>query len=112
MKRIKHILIVIAFMGASLPCLHAELHERHDHADTDGKSICALPMDTSACHSCDETNCEFKMQSTSVSSAQSLAMKPSPVALFILPEIRLSIRQPVVATQGALATLQSVRLLI
>jgi hypothetical protein len=111
MKRFQHILVVIAFMGASLPCLHAEVHEGHVHADADEKSMCEIPAQSSTCHSCDETAFDTGLQSTPVWSVQLPVMASSSVFLFDLSERRLFIRQPAITTHGALLSLRTVRLL-
>jgi hypothetical protein len=111
MKTVKHILIMIALLGSSMPCLHAVAHESHDHADSEGKSICAAPVHSSDCHSCDETHREMTIQRVPFLSAQSFAVASSPVPLFILSETRLAIRQPAITPHGVLSSLQTVRLL-
>ena len=111
MKNIQHIVIVIAFLGASLPCLHPEVHERHDHAEADGKSMCAIPEHPGTCHSCDETVFDIPIQRTPVWSVQSLAAPSSSVFLFVLSEHRLTVRQPAITAHVALSSLQTVRLL-
>ncbi len=112
MKVFRQILIVMVLLATSLPCLHAEVHERHMHADAYGTVMCAEPMHTSACHTCSETVCDLKILRVHVSSAQHLALPASPVPLFVLSEKRPAIRQPALAASGALFSLQTIRLLI
>ena len=112
MNGIKHILIIIALMVASMPCCQADDHDLHLHDAEAGADICE--SHDCSCHACDETACsdEFEMPQE-MTVAATLPVTPFySVQLFIFNEAKPVARQTPPTDGSVLATLQTIQLLI
>jgi hypothetical protein len=111
MRLLKHILIVFALMMASLPCIHAQIHE--EHAETSETSLTRAAC--CACHSGPETPCHASVKTPQQRvSAAVIALVPSTCFTGFVPpaEPQPVLRQVPPQGSGMLASLQTVRLLI
>ena len=112
MKRLKHILVVIALLMVAIPCSHAESHAEHAHDTERQAEICATHA--CACHTCGDIPCadELEMPQQIPVVSTSAAIPTISVMLFTVTEIKSEPRQLLVSAQGTLASLQTVQLLI
>ena len=112
MNGIKHILIIIALIVASMSCCQADNHDLHAHDAEAGAEICS--SHDCSCHACDETACSdvFEMPQE-LTLAATLAVTPFySVQLSIFNEAKPVARQTPPTDGGVLATLQIIQLLI
>ena len=112
MKRLKHILIGIALLAATLPCAHAMEH--HDHSHDSALELCALDAHPCECHSCDHLPCsaDIKIQLDRTSISTSLEIFPRTALRLPLPEYKPVLKNSPPPVIGILAAIQTVQLLI
>ena len=112
MKGIKHILIMIALIVASMSCCQADDHDLHAHDAEAGAEICS--SHDCSCHTCDETACSdvFEMPQRLVVSTAMLTAPTAAIELYVLSETKRPVQQVSPAVTGILASIQTVQLLI
>jgi len=112
MGLLKHILVVVALLAATLPCSHATEH--HDHGHNPALELCAVDASPCECHSCDHQPCstdiEIQLDRTSVS--DSLEVLRHAAIRLPLPQYKPAFRNTSIPVSGILASIQTVQLLI
>ncbi|MCF7849958.1 MAG: hypothetical protein K9M45_13985 [Kiritimatiellales bacterium] len=113
MKLLKHILVVVALLAATMPCCYAG-HTGHDHEHAAGVELCALPTHTCHCHSCDQVPCKDNAQLPQEQAApyETIEVPAVSAQAVIFLEHKPAIRQFPHPVSGVLASLQTVQLLI
>lgn len=74
--------------------------------------MCAEPMHTTACHTCSESIIELKINRLHASTTQCAGLPGSSIPLLIFSEKNPPTRQPAMAANNTLSSLQTIRLLI
>jgi hypothetical protein len=107
-----HILVAVALMVASMPCCHAVDHDAHRHADEATTQLCG--NHDCHCHSCDAMACKSKrsVQMERFSVPVSLIPPVAEMQLFVYPETNTLPRHRPLTSCAALASIQTVQLLI
>ncbi|WP_372808547.1 hypothetical protein [Pontiella sp.] len=112
MNGLRHILVMVALLVAAFPCCHAHEHELRApdaHAPTE-----LTATHHCCCHSCDATLCveELEMPQDLTLPAATVASPPPAITLMVFTESKPATPQVPPLVCDALASLQTVQLLI
>ncbi|MBT8046147.1 MAG: hypothetical protein KJN67_03170 [Pontiella sp.] len=113
MKMLKHMLVVVALLLTTAPCLHADGHAKHGHDPDARTEICA--SHACSCHACDSSAActdDYDLQLQQSSTTAPAALFTTCTHLFTLTETKPLVTHLLLPADGVLASLQTVQLLI
>lgn len=107
MNLLRHILVVVALLAAVLPCSHAAEH--HDAIE-----LCTFAAEPCECHSCNHQPCpdSVEIEFDRAPDSNTIVPPSTPALLFVLPETKPTLKQPLPPVSGILAVIQTIQLLI
>jgi hypothetical protein len=110
----RHILVMMAFMAALVPCGHADLHSDHSHDHDPQVELYSDSSESCKCHAHNPESCidAVDLDAPERGFSGLVEIPESQVTIASYSQNPLAITKPVLHTSGTLAALKTVQLLI